>query len=135
MAHSKYIDQIAIALSAVCIVHCLAVPVIVAILPIAAVSFGDSQHFHGIMLWLVVPTSLVGFLLGYRLHRRSGIVGLGALGIVILAAAANWGHESWNEALEISVSVLGSLILAAAHWSNFREVRKCHRHGGRRLRA
>jgi hypothetical protein len=128
MQLSRHFDQVAIVLSAICIVHCLAVPVLVALLPLAALSFGDSQHFHGLMLWLVVPTSLLGFVLGYRLHRRAGLVALGFVGIVVLAAAAVYGHESWSEALEVTLSVAGSLLLAAAHWLNFREVRRCHRH-------
>ncbi len=126
---SRHFDQIAIALSAICIVHCLAVPVLVAVLPIAAVSFGEGQHFHGLMLGLVVPTSFFGFLLGFRLHRRSGLVVLGAVGVAVLIAAAFWGHSTWVEAVEVSVSVGGSLLLATAHWLNFREVRRCHRHG------
>ena len=128
MQLSRHFDQVAIALSAVCIVHCLAVPVLVALLPFAALSFQDSEHFHGLMLWLVVPTSLVGFVLGYRLHRRTGLIALGAVGITILAAAAVYGHDSWSESLEVTLSVAGSLLLAAAHWLNFREVRRCHRH-------
>jgi len=109
-------------------VHCLAVPVIVAVLPIASVSFGDSQHFHGLMLWLVVPTSVGGFLLGYRLHGRLDLVLVAGVAISLLAAAAIWGHQAWTESVEISVSVVGSLLLASAHWLNFREVRRCHRH-------
>lgn len=128
MHFSRHFDQVAIALSAICIVHCLAVPVLVAVLPIALLSLGDSVHFHGLMLWLVVPTSLVGFLLGLRLHRKGGIVVLGMVGIVVLAAAAVYGHDAWPETLEVPISVAGSLLLAAAHWLNFREVRRCHRH-------
>lgn len=124
----QFFDQVAIALSAICIVHCLAVPVIVAVLPIAAVSLGDGGHFHALMLWLVVPTSIAGFGLGVRVHRRFGIVLLGAAGVAALAAAALWGHNLWNEAVEIGVSVIGSLMLAAAHWLNFREVRRVHQH-------
>lgn len=128
MLLSKHFDQIAIALSAVCIVHCLAVPVLVAVLPIAAVSLGEGSHFHGLMLWLVVPTSLVGFSLGYRVHGRAGIVFLGAVGVGVLAAAAIWGHTAWSEPVEVAVSVAGSLLLGGAHWRNFREVRRVHHH-------
>lgn len=123
-----FFDQVAIALSAVCIVHCLAVPIVVAVLPIAAVSFGDANHFHALMLWLVVPTSVAGFGLGFRVHRRLGIVLLGAGGLAALVAAALSGHNVWRESLEIGVSVVGSLILATAHWLNFREVRRVHHH-------
>lgn len=128
MQLSRHFDQFAIALSAICIVHCLAVPVVVAVLPIAAISFGENEHFHGLMLWLVVPTSVVGFGLGYRLHRIAGIVALGAIGVIVLAAVAVYGHSSWSETAEVIVSVGGSLLLAAGHWLNFRAVRRCHRH-------
>lgn len=127
MQLSRHFDQIAIALSAVCIVHCLAVPVVIAVLPIAAVSFGDDQHFHALMLWLVVPTSLLGFGLGFRVHRRANLVVAGAVGVVIVAAAAIWGHDAWSENTEVTVSVVGSLVLGSAHWLNFRAVRRCHR--------
>ncbi len=129
MIASKYFDQIAITLSAVCIVHCLAVPLVIAVLPIAAVSLGDPTHFHGLMLWLVVPTSVLGFGLGFRVHGSRAIVGFGAVSVAVLAAAAVWGHSRWPEAVEIAVSVLGSLSLGAAHWWNFHEVRRLHRHG------
>lgn len=128
MQHSRPFDQIAIALSAICIVHCLAVPVLFAVLPIAAISFGESHHFHGLMLWLVVPTSFAGFSLGFRLHRRGRILVLGAVGVSLLVLAAIYGHESWSVPVEILVSVGGSLLLGAAHWLNFRAVRRCHRH-------
>ena len=121
-------DQIAIALSGVCLVHCLAIPVLVAALPVAAISFGSESHFHSLMLWFVVPTSIVGFGLGLHAHRHIGIVLLGACGIGVLAAAALWGHTAWPTAVEVAVSVLGSLLLAVAHWLNFREVRRPHRH-------
>lgn len=129
MALSRHFDQIAIALSALCIVHCLAVPVLVAVLPVLAITVGAGSHFHELMLWLVVPTSVIGFSLGYRVHRRIGIVALGALGVAGLAAAALWGHDAWNAALETAVSVIASLLLGAAHWVNFRDVRRLHRHG------
>ena len=128
MASSSYFDRIAIVLSTVCIVHCLAMPLLLALLPVAAITFGDNAHFHSVMLWLVVPTSVVGFAMGFRVHRRPGIVAAGGAAVVVLAAAAVWGHTAWNPAAETAITVLASLALAAAHWRNFREVRRLHRH-------
>jgi drug/metabolite transporter (DMT)-like permease len=125
----RLFDQIAIALSALCIVHCLVVPIVVAVLPIAVVSFGGTSHFHTLMLWLVVPTSVLGIGLGLRVHRRFLVAVLGTCGLAALVVAALWGHDVWSEPLEIFVSVAGSLCLAAAHVLNFREVRRLHRHG------
>jgi hypothetical protein len=128
MTLSRHFDQIAIALSALCIVHCLAVPVLVAVLPILAISVGSGSHFHELMLWLVVPTSILGFTLGYRVHGRAWIVALGVTGMLGLAAAALWGHSAWNEILETAVSVAASVLLGVAHWLNFRDVRRFHHH-------
>jgi membrane protein implicated in regulation of membrane protease activity len=80
------------------------------------------------MLWFVVPTSVLGFGLGVRVHRRADIVALGALAIAALAAAAFWGHGAWDPTVEVLVNVGASVLLAAAHWRNFREVRRVHHH-------
>lgn len=131
MAPSRYFDRIAIALSTVCIVHCLAMPLLAALLPLAAVTWaGGDAHFHALMLWLVVPTSIVGFGMGYRVHHRAGIVAAAAVFLAMLSAAALWGHKAWTPAAETGVSVLASLALAAAHWRNYREVRRLHEHDG-----
>src|SRR5690606_36546826 len=114
-------------LSAVCIVHCLAIPLIVAILPIAALGLGGG-HFHGLMLWLVVPVSAVDFALGYRVHRRVDVVAVGIAAVALLMVAGIYGHDQWAAAVEAAVSVVASLILAGSHWVNFREVRRLHRH-------
>lgn len=128
MSLSRHFDRIAIALSAVCIVHCLAIPLIVALLPLAAIGLGGG-HFHGLMLWLVVPVSAIGFGLGLRVHRRWDVVGLGVAAVALLAVGGTYGHEHWPTAAEGLVSVAASLVLATAHWINFREVRRLHRHG------
>jgi hypothetical protein len=109
-------------------VHCLAGPILVAVLPILAVSFGGDSHFHQLMLWLVVPTSVAGFGLGFRRHSRRGIVLIGSAGVGTLAVAAIWGHSLWPATFEIAVSVLGSLVLGFGHWLNFQAVRQTHRH-------
>ena len=128
MLLSKYFDRVAIALSTICIVHCLAMPIVIALLPVTAFALGGDGHFHALMLWFVVPTSILGFGLGIRVHRRVDIVAMGAVAIAALAAAALWGHSDWDPSVELLVNVAASVLLAAAHWRNFREVRRLHRH-------
>ncbi len=128
MLLSKYFDRVAITLSTICIVHCLAMPFVIAVLPVAAFAFGGDGHFHSLMLWFVVPTSMLGFGFGFRVHRRVDIVLLGAAAIVTLAVAALWGHSAWDPSIEVLINVAASVVLAAAHWRNFREVRRLHHH-------
>jgi hypothetical protein len=80
------------------------------------------------MLWFVVPTSALGFGLGLRVHHRIDVVLLGVIAIGVLAAAALWGHSAWDPSVEVLVNVAASVLLAGAHWRNFREVRRLHRH-------
>jgi hypothetical protein len=128
MSASRYLDRIAITLSTICIVHCLAMPVLVAALPVLAVTLGTDGHFHALMLWLVVPTSALGFGFGYRVHGNAAIVVAGTAAVIVLAVVALWGHDHWNPTVEVGVNVLASLLLASAHWRNFREVRRRHLH-------
>jgi hypothetical protein len=128
MVLSKYFDRIAIALSTVCIVHCLAMPVVLAVLPVLALTFGGDAHFHALMLWFIVPTSVLGLGFGYRVHQRARILVLGAVAIAGLGVTALWGHGAWDAAVETLVNVAASVALAAAHWRNFREVRRLHHH-------
>jgi MerC mercury resistance protein len=128
MLVSRYFDRIAIALSTICIVHCLAMPFVIALLPVAALAFGSDGHFHALMLWFVVPTSVLGFGLGVRVHGHWDSVALGAVAIAGLAATALWGHDAWDPSIEVVVNVSASVLLAVAHWRNFREVRRSHHH-------
>jgi hypothetical protein len=128
MVLSKYFDRIAIALSTICIVHCLAMPFVIAVLPVAALTFGGDAHFHTLMLWFVVPTSVLGFAFGYRVHARLGVVLLGAAAIGVLAFTALYAHGAWDTSVETLANVAASVALAAAHWRNFREVRRLHHH-------
>ena len=129
MLISKYFDRIAITLSAICIVHCLAVPVIVALLPVIALTWGlNDAAFHTLMLWFVVPTSVLGFAFGYHAHRGAMIVLLGAVAIAVLAFGALRGHGVWTMGVETAVNISASVLLAVAHWRNFRAVRRAHDH-------
>jgi uncharacterized membrane protein (Fun14 family) len=128
MTVSRYLDRIAISLSAICIVHCLAVPLVIAVLPLAVIGLGGESHFHAVMLWLVVPTSVIGLTMGYREHARLRIVVAGLIGLAIVSAAAVLGHGQWPVSVEVLVSLVGSALLAGAHWINFVVVRKVHVH-------
>ena len=107
-----------------CIVHCLAMPFVIAVLPIVAITFGNNGHFHALMLWLVVPTSAVGFRARLSSAREGRNRAAGCVAVAILAIVALWGHAAWDASTEVAVNVAASVLLAGAHWRNFREVRR-----------
>jgi membrane protein implicated in regulation of membrane protease activity len=61
-------------------------------------------------------------------HAKAGVVLTGAVAVAILAVVALWGHAAWDTSTEVAVNVAASVLLASAHWRNFREVRRIHRH-------
>lgn len=102
--------------SVLCAVHCLALPVAAAALPLVA---HHSLHdpTHALMFFLAFPLAAVAFAGGYRAHRRLAPSALGALGIALLAVALTLVHEG---AAEVALSIAGGLLLIVAHLANHR---------------
>lgn len=109
------------ALSGLCLVHCLLLPLVVAAGPvmlIAAVPTGwlESEWFHAA---LIVPVVLVS---GPALWRSGGV----RAGVLIAALAALIAALFVaSETLETGLTVAGALSLLAAHWATLRG-RKAH---------
>lgn len=127
-ALSRQFDRIAVLMSGVCLVHCLLIPVVLMLFPLLAISVGDDRHFHGLMLWLVLPVSVLGLVLGFRGHRDLRIVLAGAVAMLALTFASTWGHDNLRTTTEAVAMVLASLLLAVVHVWNFRAVRRCVGH-------
>lgn len=118
---SDWLDAAAVMLSALCLLHCLALPLFVAGLPLLA-QFSD-DHLHLQMLLFVVPVSVVALGLGFRHHRRLNILWSGLAGLAILFFGATVAHEMFGKTIDSVVTTLGSLVLAATHYYNSRATR------------
>ena len=116
----RYLDGLAISASALCLVHCLATPLLIVLLPIlASIGLAD-EAFHRWMLLLIVPTSVLALWLGCRRHKSRAVLYAGVTGLTLIGAAAIWGHVLVGEFGEKAATVAGGLILAAGHWRNYR---------------
>ena len=105
-------------------VHCLVLPLLVTLFPIAQGSLLDEYYFHLIMLGLILPTSLIALFLGCRRHKDMLTIVLGAIGLSILTITALFGHDLFGLFYERVVTSVGGIILAAAHIQNFLCCRK-----------
>jgi len=101
-----------------CLVHCLALPLIVAGLPFLA-QFAEG-HLHAQMLFIVLPLSVVALGLGYRRHRNAGIALAGIAGMTILTVGATVAHDHWGLVADRTFTIVGALVLATAHYFNAR---------------
>jgi hypothetical protein len=120
-AAGSWLDGFAIGASALCLVHCLALPLIFAVAPAATRLLGMPAWFHVAAFAVAVPASALAMLRGYRLHGVLLPVIFATLGLFLLGLGALAGFRLF---LETGVTVAGSLILAAGHLRNWRLQRR-----------
>lgn len=114
---TNVIEGAAVSASLICLVHCLALPFLLLLLPGIIGLFAQSTAFHYFALALIVPTAVAAFSLGFRRHGAvlpvlTGLVGIGCLVIALLPGS--------SKNTEIWFTVAGSLFLVIGHAMNWR---------------
>ena len=115
-------DRIGIALSGLCLLHCVALPLGLSVLPVLAATWLDglagATWFHAALL---VPVVLVsGFVLGRRALDIAWLGPLLALALGAMTAALFVEGEGREQALTVG----GASFLMLAHWLNMRAPRR-----------
>lgn len=118
------LDAVAMGISALCVAHCLATPVLLVLFPIVGGTLFASHAFHALLLLLVLPTSTLALYLGYRRHGAPLALWLGMLGMGILVVAAVLGPEVLGPGGERATTSAGGMVLAVAHFINLRRCRR-----------
>ena len=112
--------------------HCLALPIVLTILPVVNVSLVDETTFHILMMVVILPISAIALTIGCRQHKDILTLTLGATGLTVLTLTALFGHQWFGLTGERFVTSAGGLVLALAHIQNYRCCRSndCdHEHG------
>jgi hypothetical protein len=122
---TSWLDGAAVGLSALCLIHCLALPLLVAGLPFLA-QFSEG-HLHAQMLIVVLPLSSIALALGFRHHHSRLIASTGIVGMVILTIGATIAHEQLGIIADRAFTIVGALVLATAHFYN---TARTHEHKG-----
>ncbi|MCF7221271.1 MerC domain-containing protein [Marilutibacter chinensis] len=114
------LDASAIGLSGLCLLHCIALPVLAAFLPMLAI-WSKAAWVHLLLVVLAAPLAAAGFWRSHRLRPLPwALWGLAMAGLAaLLAGALGWTDEN----RETSFTVAGSMSLASAHLWNW-----CRRH-------
>lgn len=106
-------DIAAITLSGLCLVHCLALPVLAVALPILG-AWAEAEWIHWLFAALAGPISLWAIWRGHS-RLRWPLLGLAAAGVALLfAGAAGFPDHDY----ETILTVTGGLIIATAHILN-----------------
>lgn len=105
-------DVVGTVLSGLCMVHCMAMPGVLAAAPAAGAALG---RFHPVLLAAVTGVALWSFVPGWRVHHDARVAVGAALGVALLATAAFAFEES---VLETVLSLAGAGTLMASHLKN-----------------
>lgn len=112
-------DGLAIGLSALCAIHCLALPLVLGLLPSVIAMPLQTEAFHFWMVMVVLPTSLYALTLGCKRHERYRVMGAGAIGLSCLLLALFLEH-SLGEIGEKALTLTGAVLISLGHYWNFR---------------
>ncbi len=110
------LDATAIGLSALCLVHCLALPVLALALPFLGV-WARAEWLHVVFVCLAAPIAMLG-LIDWRVGRPYAwsLVAQATLGLgLMLAGAFEIPSATWERPL----TVVGGVVLATAHIRNW----------------
>jgi hypothetical protein len=121
-----WIERAALSASLLCLIHCLALPLLFAALPMLSKLLALPESIHIWLLAFAVPASGLALVSGRARHGALYPLAVGAAGLALLAvgalAVAATPAEAW-------VTVAGSLSLAFAHVANWRLRHALHAHG------
>ena len=120
----SYTNNLSIGLSAICVVHCLAVPLLIILLPSLTALQLDNEALHGWLLLGVIPCSLFSLLIGCKQHKSHRVLLIGLCGLIVLISAVFVEGLQHGEILEKVLTVVGACIVAIGHYLNFRLCRR-----------
>ena len=106
-------DWTGVFFSSLCLVHCVATPIILASAPL----WVASEWVHVIFLIALVPITFIASRRAYRVPRRYSVIFFLTTGLAVLIAAV-FVEESMGEFAEIGLTIVGSLLLIVGHLKN-----------------
>ena len=118
------LDKVAVVLSGICLLHCLALPILLTAGAVSSSLVMDEEIFHFGMLAVILPVSAVALSIGCRQHKDMTTMVLGAVGLAILTVTAFFGHDLFGVTGERYATSIGGIVLAAAHIQNYRVCRR-----------
>ncbi len=115
------LDLYAAGLSTLCLIHCLALPLLATLLPLAAY-FAENELVHRILVLLAAPATLWVVRTSWGHNGSSLFIGAALTGLGLLVLGA---FVEPLEAYEQPITVAGAVLLGSAHLARW------FRHRGR----
>jgi MerC mercury resistance protein len=123
------LDRVGVCISLGCAVQCLAMPLLITVLPLAGLGLLLDGPMETFFIGASMTLAVVSLCWGVRVHRRWGVFLIlgAAMGLMLV------GRWAVAEPYELLLVVMGALLLATMHLLNHYLCRLCMRcqDGGR----
>jgi peptidoglycan/LPS O-acetylase OafA/YrhL len=122
---TEAVDRIGIFVSAACLLHCLATPIVLSLLAVYAHFLPSEERTHRILALFITILGVTALLTGYRRHKRPSVLVLMTAGLLFILAGAFFGDRLPSHWDEVAITLAGSSCLIAAHRINHTFCRSC----------
>ncbi|GAB4115352.1 MAG: hypothetical protein Tsb0027_05510 [Wenzhouxiangellaceae bacterium] len=120
----RWFDYLGIGLSLACLIHCLALPLLIMFTPFVASWLLEDEFFHTYLLAFILPVALSAFAIGWLRHRSLVVLACGSVGLSLISIAAlqaAWlDHSLFSASMEKILTSIGGFMLIVGHLLNLR---------------
>jgi uncharacterized membrane protein YdjX (TVP38/TMEM64 family) len=123
-------DTAGILVSILCIIHCVALPLLVIFLPALSTAFLPEEALvHKVLFCMIIAVAALAFVPGYTFHKQIKPLFWLAVGLLLLIFATFFAHELLGHQSEPILAISGSLAVITAHYLNHKSCKhKCNSH-------
>lgn len=111
-------DVMGLLTAVICLVHCLAIPILLSFLPTLPLLDREHDVTHYILIGWVISFCTFSILPNYRKQRKKSIIIVMLLGLIAVFAATFHGYIGLNTAYELPVITAGNFLIMSAHILN-----------------
>ena len=109
-------DKVGMSLSGICAIHCLLVPVIVALIPLWP-AFEEFHEYTHLIFFIAISPAVYLSLRRRHQSPKITILLLAGLGVIFIAWYFNQHLGEYGEA---GITLIGSMLLITGHWLNYK---------------
>ena len=109
-------DRVGIGLSGICAIHCLLVPVIVALIPLWP-AFEEFHEYTHLIFFIAIAPAVY---LSLRQRHKSPKITILLISRLFLIFLPWYFNDILGEYGEAGVTLIGSILLIWGHWQNYK---------------
>jgi len=118
-------DRLGIWTSALCVIHCIATPIIISLSAVSVHFLPSEEKTHRSLAVIVATLGALALVRGYRSHRSLRVLFLMIAGLACIFAGAWFGDRLPSHLYEVLTTLCGSAFMITAHRLNHTFCRDC----------